>query len=455
MNTSEATDPGPSNRQRPGSRRLSRLGRRRAGAHRALAALAVVALAATAAAGCSSGGSAKSSKQTVTFWEFNTDAPTVNAFKASIKGFEASHPNISVQMAIVPWSEQSQKLTTAIAAGGLPDVSMLGNDVVAQFVAEHELLPVQLTNLANVTAGDKLYYHLGGSWWGVPMVDETRAVVYNKTIFSAAGITSPPATWAQMRADAQAIKSRTGKIGWVLEEAKNDYNTIQDFMSVYLGYGARYLNPDGSCGFNTPQFKQALTYYTSIFKDGLDSPDATVDTQPQLEALFTAGKAGMIVDTPAFYYELKATNPALFSHLGVAPIPAGPAGRFGFLGGWPLVVWKAAATSGVQQAATEFAEYVGSSGGGDTALAKATGLVPANVSAARQAPWTSGGLSVFAQQVATDAYPYQYPMPEIPQMGQLETDTVQTAVQSVAVGTASVSAATATLCSAINAATGK
>jgi ABC-type glycerol-3-phosphate transport system substrate-binding protein len=82
-----------------------------------------------------------SSKQVVTFWEFQTDTPSINAFKASISSFEASHPGITVQMSIVPWSEQAQKLTTGLATGALPDVSMLGNDIVAEFVAEHELLP--------------------------------------------------------------------------------------------------------------------------------------------------------------------------------------------------------------------------------------------------------------------------------------------------------------------------
>jgi maltose-binding protein MalE len=64
-------------------------------------------------------------------------------------------------------------------------------------------------------------------------------------------------------------------------------------------------------------------------------------------------------------------------------------------------------------------------------------------------------LAVFSKQIATDAFPYQYPHPEIPQMGGLETDTVQTAVQSVALGTATVDQATSTLCSAINTAVGK
>jgi ABC-type glycerol-3-phosphate transport system substrate-binding protein len=420
----------------------------------AIAIAAAVGLAACSSGG-GSGGSGSSGKHTVTFWEFQTDKPSINAFKASITSFEKSHPGIAVQMQIVPWAEQSQKLTTAIASGGLPDVSMLGNDVVAQYVSEKQLLPVNLTNTANVTAGDKLYYHLNGKWYAVPLVDETRAVIYNKTLFSKAGITSPPGTFAQMETDAKQVKAKTGKIGWILPMAKNDYNTIQEFMSVYLGYGARYLQSNGSCGFNTPQFKQALTFYTSIYKQHLDSPDATVDQQSQMESTFTAGNAGEIIDSPSYYYELKTTNPSLYKQLGVAPIAAGPDGRYGFLGGWPLVVWKSAASSGVQQAATEFAEYVGSSGGGDTALATATGLIPANVSAAKQAPWNSGSLAVYAKQVASDAFPYQYPKPEIPQMGSLETDTVQTAVQSVALGTSSVNSATSTLCQAINSAVGK
>lgn len=396
-----------------------------------------------------------SANQVVTFWEFQTDNPSIDAFKASVASFDASHPGIKVQMSIVPWAEQAQKLTTALATGSLPDVSMLGNDIVAEFAAEHELLPLKLTDTADITPGDKLYYHLDGQWYGVPLVDETRGVIYNKAIFKAAGITSPPSTFAQMLTDAKQIKAKTGSIPIVLPEASNVYNTVQNFMSFYLGYGAHYLQANGACGFNTSQFMKALTLYTSFYKDGLDSPDATVDPESTLEAIFTADQAGMILDNSSFYYELKATNPTLFSKLGVAPIPAGPDGRFGFDGGWPLVVWKSAATGGVQNAAEEFAEYVGTGGGGDIALAKATGLIPANIAAAKGAPWNSGALAVFAKQVATDAYPYQYPAPEIPQMGALETDTVQTAVQSVALGTATVQAATQTLCKAINTATGK
>ncbi|HYY28299.1 MAG TPA: hypothetical protein VE860_10160 [Chthoniobacterales bacterium] len=49
-----------------------------------------------------------------------------------------------------------------------------------------------------------------------------------------------------------------------------------------------------------------------------------------------------------------------------------------------------------------------------------------------------------------DARPYQYPAEAIPQMGQLEVDTIQKAVQAVALGQQSVDAATAQLCTNID-----
>ena len=83
-------------------------------------------------------------------------------------------------------------------------------------------------------------------------------MIYNKSIFKAAGITSAPSTFAQLLTDAQTIKAKTSSTPIVLPEANNVYNTVQNFMSFYLGYGAHYLNANGSCGFDTPQFMKTL-----------------------------------------------------------------------------------------------------------------------------------------------------------------------------------------------------
>lgn len=398
---------------------------------------------------------AAGSTKTVVFWEYNTDTPSINAWKASIKRFEAANPGITVQMEIVPWSEQEEKLTTAIATGGEPDVSMLGDDVVAQYVAEKQLLPVTLPeNGKEVLKQDWSYYHLNGQWWGVPILDETWAYLYNKAIFKAAGISSTPENFGQLLADAQEIKAKTGKIAILLDMAENSYDTVQQFMSFYLGYGARFLTPGDACGFNTPQFKAALTYYTNFYKDGLDTPDATTDQSTQLESDFTAGKAAMILDGSAYAYALKVANPKLFAETGYFEPPSGPAGRFAFGAGWPLVVWRQAASSGVANAAKAFAEFEGGPNGAATALNR-EGTDPGNLETIQEPFWNTGYMKTFTQTLIKYGVPYQYPMPEIPQMGELEVNTVQTAVESVATGSATVDQATSTLCASINKVMGK
>ena len=69
--------------------------------------------------------------------------------------------------------------------------------------------------------------------------------------------------WEELR-DAAAKLSETGagKYYGIAMPMSITYNTVQNFMSTYLGYGAHMLNDDGSCGFNTPEFKNALTVYT-------------------------------------------------------------------------------------------------------------------------------------------------------------------------------------------------
>jgi ABC-type glycerol-3-phosphate transport system substrate-binding protein len=80
-------------------------------------------------------------------------------------------------MEVVPWGEQQQRLITALTAGGLPDVSFLGNNVVAQFQAMGALEPLDRYFEAesrrlgrDITAdfwpGDRAYYFLNGHWFG-------------------------------------------------------------------------------------------------------------------------------------------------------------------------------------------------------------------------------------------------------------------------------------------------
>jgi multiple sugar transport system substrate-binding protein len=395
----------------------------------------------------------------VVFWQFSTRDADVAAWKNAIGQFEKVNPEIKVDMEIVPWADQQQRLVSALAAGGLPDVSMLGNNVVAQFVAAGALTPLDdyfasynkehgADVADDVWPGDKGYYYLRGHWWASPVCVETRALYYRKDLFRQAGLDPdrPPATWEQLAADADKItKASKGSAYGIALCVSLDYNTVQNFMSAYLGYGARMIGANGKCGFDTPEFKAALNVYVSMYKNHSTHPDAPSMSGDTLRRGFRDGKYAMILSDPGLYEDLKTDNAPFFKEIGIAMVPAGPKGRDGFLGGWPLVLWNA---SEHKDAAARWIMFVTHSDA-LRSLATAAGFIPGAVSIAKGPPWNTAPYALFVDQLK-DARPYQYPAEAIPQMGQLEVDTIQKAVQAVALGQQSVDEATAALCKNID-----
>lgn len=394
---------------------------------------------------------------TITFWQFSLREAAIAAYEAAIEAFEAENPDVKVNMEIVPWADQHQKLVTALTSGGLPDVSMLGNNVVAEFHALDALLP--MTEYFNawseeagrditedIWPGDHLYYFLDDEWWGSPVAEETRCLYYRRDLLEAAGLTEEDlGTWEGLRDAAVAINS--DDVYGIALPGGIVYETLQTFMSTYLGYGARFLNEEGLCGFDSQEFRDALSLYTGLYTEQqVCPPDTPTATRDALAQLFTDGRAGMFIDGPWFWQDFEAAGPDFLDSVGIAEIPAGPAGQFGFLGGWPLVMWKD--TEHPDEAfrwikfATDPDGYLGE-------LAASTGNLPGKRSIVDQAPWNEPPLDVFARQMEF-AYPYQYPDPEIPQMGTLEVDAVQTAVQSVMLEQATVDEATIALVERIN-----
>src|SRR5437899_266533 len=79
---------------------------------------------------------------TITFWQFSTDQISVDAWNQVIADFQKLNPGITIKMELVPWADQHTKLVTGLTTGALPDVSMLGNNVVAEFQALGALEPL-------------------------------------------------------------------------------------------------------------------------------------------------------------------------------------------------------------------------------------------------------------------------------------------------------------------------
>ena len=416
---------------------------------------------AAAAAAMLGAGTAAQAQTQVVFWQFSTRDAYVQAWNDAIDAFEAENPDIDVVMEIVPWAEQQQRLVSALAAGGLPDVSMLGNNVVAQFQAIGALAPLDAyfeaysqahgyDVAADIWPGDRGYYHLAGQWWASPLAVETRALYYRRDLFEQAGLDpdAPPRTWAELLDAAAAITEATGGdvYGWAAPMSI-DYLTLHNFMSVYLSHGARLLNDDGLCGLDTPEFRQALDAYVGAYGAGVTHPDAATMPGDEFRRGFLDGRFAMIVDHPGIWADLHGGGAPFADDVAVAMVPEGPEGRFAFLGGWPLVMW---AESDVQDAAAAWILYATRPEGALRELSVSSGMIPGSPRLAQQAPWDDYPFTVYVEQLQ-QAYPYQHPDEAIAQMGQLEVNTIQTAIQAVALGQSDVDGAVADLCREIDA----
>src|SRR6266481_2235321 len=219
------------------------------------AAIGAAALAAVAGCGSSSGSSASSSgKVTLTFFgaDYGTGPSnsTTKYWDAIATAFHQAHPNITVNVQTVDWTDFPTKSATLIQNKQYPDI-MEGNPAppYAQsgliYPVSDVLSPSVASNLIPKFLKDGQYQ---GTDYGIPFTTSTRALYYNKKIFAKAGISSPPKTWAQLRTDAAAIKAK-GSVGYGMPLGSEEAQA--EALLWFLGAGGGYVNTSGSYAINS------------------------------------------------------------------------------------------------------------------------------------------------------------------------------------------------------------
>src|SRR6202158_1715460 len=131
----------------------------------------------------------------LTVWLMNGSAPqsVVDGVNAD---FKAKHPNITVNVEIQQWSDVGTKLDTAFAGSTPPDVMELGNTLVAKYAAAGALQDIGSKKSSYDNSSTWLQSltdscSLAGKLYCVPYYAGSRAVIYRKDLFDAAGVKPP------------------------------------------------------------------------------------------------------------------------------------------------------------------------------------------------------------------------------------------------------------------------
>ena len=247
-----------------------------------------------------------------------------------VQEFEREHPGLRVRVQQIPWTAAHEKLLTAFVGEATPDIAMLGNTWVPEFVALDALEPLD----AYVTRSPSLAHadFFEGSWstnvvdgrvYGVPWYVDTRVLFYRTDLLKAAGYDSVPTTWAEWRASMVRIKARMGPGQYPILVPTSEWPP-----PVILGLqtGAPLLRDDGHYGdFSDPRFRQAFDFYIGLFRDGL-APRVSGTEVSNLYQEFERGNIAMYISGPWQIGEFSRRLPASAQGTWMtAPLP-GPDG---------------------------------------------------------------------------------------------------------------------------------
>lgn len=265
-------------------------------------AVGVAALIALAGCGSSSGGSTSSSgTTTLTFFgaDYGTGPSTSTTayWDAIASAFHKANPNITVNVQTVNWTDFPNKVQTLIQNKQFPDI--LEGDTAPQFAQSHLLYKSSdvLSNISNIMPKFLADTEYQGTPYGIPFTTSTRVLYYNKKILAAAGISSPPQTWAQLQSDAATIKKKTGNIGYGLPLGSEEAQA--ESLMWFLGNGGGYQTASGQYDINSPQNVQTFQFLQQLVKAGDTQPSPGTTDRKDVWAQFAAGKIGMVGGQPA------------------------------------------------------------------------------------------------------------------------------------------------------------
>jgi arabinogalactan oligomer/maltooligosaccharide transport system substrate-binding protein len=362
-----------------------------------------------AAAGCGdSGRPADSGSGTITWWDTSDATSEAPTYRALVADFQAGHPGIKVNYVNVPFSDAEQKFKTAAQGGnGAPDVMRSDVGWTPAFAAQGYLLPLdgtpaadQAADLLSGPAGTAKY---DGKTYGAPQVTDTLGLLYNKALFAKAGLTAAPATWAELKSDANALKAEAGVDGVYL-------NPDSYFLLPFLyGEGADLVDVAAKkITVNSPEAVRGARIAQDLVASGAAATPAYTDGYASMQAAFKDGKVAMIINGPWAATEIlggKAFRDK--TNLGIAPVPAGSTGRAGSpVGGHNLVVYAGTEHA---SAAEQFVQFM-TSAASEATTAQKLGTLPTRTSAYTAEVTKDPVIAAFRQAMAVAR-----PRPALPQ----------------------------------------
>ena len=211
--------------------------------------------------------------------------------------FMEEYPNIELDIVPIPWDQVYDKLTTSLAGGNPPELSVIGTRWALELLTLDAIEPVDKyvskATLDNIFDGTKEAV-IDGKLWGLPVAAGARILAINNEL-----TTKIPATMEEMRTEAIRIKKDTGKYGLIMPGKK--HTELTDFAYYLYSAGGDFFatNPDGSygkCVINSPAGIKALEFMVKLANQDKVVPNGYLSqTRMESHPVFYSGDAGYVM----------------------------------------------------------------------------------------------------------------------------------------------------------------
>ncbi|QJD86392.1 extracellular solute-binding protein [Cohnella herbarum] len=250
-----------------------------------------------------------------------------------IENFKKANPDVTFDEEVQSHDNYETKIKTLSAANELPDLFLVKPSMVATFVENGLLLPLddQLNKDAawkdGFIEGSLDPYIVDGKTYGVQMSGgPTHVIYYNKELVANAGFAEFPKTWTEFETLIKKLVEQ--KITPIALGNKGKWVANSSYMST-LGdrfTGTEWFNSlvaNEGAKFTDPEFVQALGALQNLVKIGAFNKDMNSIDNNQQRTSYYNGKAAMFIEGSWAANAVESSAPKdIVEKTGLAVFPA-------------------------------------------------------------------------------------------------------------------------------------
>jgi multiple sugar transport system substrate-binding protein len=236
-------------------------------------------------------------KPKVTFFWAGYDGLTED-FRASLESaFNKDSKDAQVQIVPVKWDDLQNKLTTSLAGGAPPDISVAGTRWILDYMSTNSVDEVTQyitkATLDNINPA-AMEAKIKGKLMGIPVAAGARLMAINNALTK-----DVPTTMEELETYAKKI-AKPGKVYGLFMPGKT-HTELTDFAYYFHSAGGDFFatNSDGSYGKSTVNSEagvKALTFMAQLaLKDKVVEDGFTSLTRMEGHPVFYAGKVGYVM----------------------------------------------------------------------------------------------------------------------------------------------------------------